>query len=155
MAKSLNSVNLTGYLGGDPRCHTFDDGSRVANLSLAVARQKKENGEWIDDVIWVDVKATAPSGRTGSVDAIENYLGKGSFVCVTGELAPIRHWTDDGGNARTSLAVDHARVTFGPRVEGNGQQRQAAPQQTQQQQYAQPQGSPGQPVYADDNSIPW
>ena len=134
MSKSLNSVSFTGYLGGDPRCHTFDDGSRVANLSLAVAHQKKENGEWVDDTIWVDVKVSAYADRTAAVDAIETYLAKGSFVAVKGELAQPREWTDQNGNTRFTLCVDHAAVTFGPKTDGGGgqpqQQRQAATQQS-------------------------
>ena len=130
MSKSLNDICLTGYLGGDPRCHTFDDGSRVANLSLAVARQKKENGEWVDDTIWVDVKVSAYADRTAAVDAIETYLAKGSFVAVKGELAQPREWTDKDGNTRFTIVVDHAAVTFGPKTDG------AAAQPARQQQKA-------------------
>ncbi len=124
MSKSLNSINLTGYLGGDPRCHTLDDGSRVANLSLAVARQKKQDGEWVDDTIWVDVKVSAGAGYTGAVDTVEKYLAKGSFVAVSGELAQPRQWSDKDGEARFTVVVDHARVTFGPKVDGAPAQRQ-------------------------------
>jgi len=131
MSKSLNDICLTGYLGSDPRCHTFDDGSRVANLSLAVARQKKENGEWVDDTIWVDVKVSAYADRTAAVDAIETYLAKGSFVAVKGELAQPREWTDKDGNTRFTLCVDHAAVTFGPKTDGAG------PQPAKQQKAAQ------------------
>jgi single-strand DNA-binding protein len=139
MSKSLNDICLTGYLGGDPRCHTFDDGSRVANLSLAVAHRKKQGDEYVDDTIWVDVKASAYADRTGAVDAIETYLAKGSLVAVQGELAQPREWTDKGGNTRFTIVIDHADVTFlGSKTDGgNGggqpaqQQRQAAPAQQQ------------------------
>ena len=126
MSKSLNSVSFTGYLGADPKLHTFDDGTTVANLRLAVARSKKENGEFVDDTIWLDVKAF---GR--QAEAIETYLSKGSFVAVSGQLAQPREWEDNNGVARFTMTVDHAQVTFGPRTEaGNGDApapRKAAP----------------------------
>ena len=131
MAKSLNSVSFTGYLGGDPRIHTFDDGSMVANLSLAVSRSKKQDGEFVDDTIWVDVKVNAYADRTGAVEAIETYLRKGSFVCVSGQLAQPREWEDKEGNTRFTIVVDHAAVTFGPKVD-DAPQKQAPAQQAQQ-----------------------
>jgi single-strand DNA-binding protein len=115
MSKSLNVVTLSGYLGADPKVHTFDDGSKVANLRLAVGKSKKQNGEWVDDTLWIDVAA-----RGNQAEAIEQYLGKGSFIMVTGELGQLREWEKDG-ETRHSMQVDYARVTFGPRAEnGNG-----------------------------------
>jgi single-strand DNA-binding protein len=154
MSKSLNLVAFTGYLGGDPRCHTFDDGGRVANLSLAVARQKKENGEFVDDTIWVDVKVSARAGSTGSVDAIEKYLARGSFVAVSGQLAQPREWEDRDGNPRFTIVVDYANVTFGPRTDGGnggngGSQQQAQPAQQQRA------AAPVQSKLADDTDIPF
>jgi single-strand DNA-binding protein len=113
VSKSLNSVNLTGYLGADPQLHTFDDGTEVANLRLAVSRSKKQDGEWVDDTIWVDVKAFGKQAQ-----AIGQYLGKGSFVCVSGQLAQPRTWQDQNGETRYTMVVDHALVTFGPKAEG-------------------------------------
>jgi len=126
----LNSVSLTGYLGADPNCHTFEDGTQVANLRLAVAKQKKQNGEWVDDTIWVDVKCWG-----GQAKAIEQYLAKGSFVGVTGQLGQPREWEDNSGNTRFTMVIDSANVSFGPRVDGGGgdapraAQQQAAPAQ--------------------------
>lgn len=113
MSKSLNSVSLSGHLAVDPRTHTFDDGTQVANLRLAVNNTKKENGEWVDDAIFVDVKAY---GR--QAEAIGTYLAKGSFVCVAGKLAQPRSWTTDDGEKRFSIVVDRADVTFGPKTDG-------------------------------------
>lgn len=112
MSKSLNSVNLTGYLGADPRIHVFDDGAEVADLRLAVSRSKKQDGEWVDDTIWVDVKAFGKQAQ-----AIGTYLTKGSFVCVSGQLAQPRTWNDQNGETRYTMVVDHALVTFGPRTD--------------------------------------
>lgn len=153
MSKSLNSVNFTGYLGGDPRCHTFDDGSRVANLSLAVARQKKQGDSWVDDTVWVDVKVSARPEYTGAINAIEQYLAKGSFVCVTGRLAQPREWADRDGNARFTIVVDHADVSFGPRTDDAGESSQ--PRQAAQQQASAPAAAPLSGEDFDDADIPF
>ena len=143
MAKSLNSISFTGYLGGDPRLHTFDDGTEVANLSVAIARQKKQDGEWVDDTIWVDVKAFG-----GQVAAIGQYLAKGSFVAVTGELAQPRTWEDKDGETRFTIVVDHARVTFGPRT-GDGDEPREPRQEKPKA------AAPAQSDFADDKDIPF
>lgn len=136
MSKSLNSISLTGYLGADPKTHTFDDGTMVANLRLAVARQKKEDGGWVDDTLWIDVKAFGKQA-----EAIDTYLAKGSFIAVSGQLAQPREWAGDDGVARFTMVVDHAQVTFGPRVDGaaNGD---AQPRQAAQQKAAAPAAAP-------------
>lgn len=113
MSKSLNSVSLTGHLAADPRTHTFEDGTSVANLRLAVNNSRKEDGEWVDDPLFVDVKAY---GR--QAEAIATYLTKGSFVAVSGKLAKPRSWTTDDGEKRFSMVIDRADVTFGPKTDG-------------------------------------
>lgn len=145
VATSLNSVNLTGYLGGDPRLHVFDDGAEVCNLSLAVARSKKEDGAWVDDTLWVEVKVFGGQARS-----CDEYLAKGSYVAVSGQLAQPRTWTDANGEVRVSLVVDHASVSFGPRAEGvpakGGDQPPVAPSGAQQ--------GPNE-TEADDDDIPF
>lgn len=129
MSKSLNVCVFSGYLAADPKCHTFDDGNRVANLRLAVNNTKKEDGQYVDDPLFLDVASAA------RVDALEQYLHKGSFVIVTGSLAQPRQWTADDGTTRFTQVIDRAKVTFGPKVEqgvsqapyGGGGQRQAPP----------------------------
>ena len=115
MSKSLNSCNFTGYLAADPKIHTFDNGDTVANLRLAIANQKKVDGEWTDAAIFVDVKAYGKQA-----EAIGSYLAKGSFIAVTGRLAEPRSWQSNEGETRFSMIIDHADVTFGPKSESNG-----------------------------------
>ena len=127
MSRSVNVCTFSGYLAADPKLHEFDSGDKVANLRLAVNNTKKVDGEFVDSAIFMDVKAFG-----GMVDAIGEYLHKGSFVIVTGRLAEPREWEDNNGTARFTMCVDHAQVTFGPRTNGDGEQsapppRKAAP----------------------------
>lgn len=130
MSKSLNVCVFSGYLAADPKFHTFDDGNRVANLRLAVNDTKKEDGQYVDDPLFIDVKAYGARATTRA-----QYLHKGSCVIVNGSLAQPRQWTADDGTTRFTQVIDRAEVTFGPKVEqgvsqapyGGGGQRQATP----------------------------
>jgi single-strand DNA-binding protein len=59
VSKSLNKVMLIGNLGADPEVRSTNNGSRVANLSLATSRQwtdqkgeKQEKTEWHKVICW-------------------------------------------------------------------------------------------------------
>jgi len=141
MSRSVNVCTFSGYLAADPNVHEFENGDKVANLRLAVNNTKKVDGEFVDDALFLDVKAFG-----GMVDAIGAYLVKGSFVIVSGRLAQPREWTDKDGGTRFTMVVDHAAVTFGPKTDG------AAAQPARQQQKAAQEFERG-PV--DDDDIPF
>src|SRR5439155_2646493 len=59
VSRSLNKVMLSGNLGADPEVRSTNNGSRVANLSLATSRQwtgqggeKQEKTEWHRVICW-------------------------------------------------------------------------------------------------------
>lgn len=118
MSKSLNIWHGSGYLAADPKTHTFDDGSTVANLRLAVNNQvkDKDTGEWVDDALFLAVKVYGKAAA-----ACEQWLRKGSFVIVSGRLGKPRHWQDEGsGEHRVTMVIDRAEVVFGPRTQVEG-----------------------------------
>ena len=69
MASSVNKVILIGNLGGDPEIRTFQNGGRVANLSVATSESWKDNNsgerrertEWHRVVMFNEVLAEARS----------------------------------------------------------------------------------------------
>ncbi|MGB3388991.1 MAG: single-stranded DNA-binding protein [Pseudaminobacter sp.] len=93
MAGSLNKATLIGNCGGDPEVRSMDNGSRVANFSLATSEswkdkntgEKKERTEWHRIVVWND----------GLVGVIEQYVKKGSKLYIEGEIQT-RKWEKDG-----------------------------------------------------------
>ena len=115
MSRSLNVATVAGYLGQDPKLHTFDDGNTTATLSVCVNNSKKVNGEWTDVPLWVEVRTYGKR-----CEAIGQYLTKGSFVLASGRLVT-RTWAGDDGNEHTVVVIDSADVTFGPR--GNGSEQ--------------------------------
>ena len=88
----LNKVTLIGNIGADPEFRTFDNGDRVANLSLATSErwkdknsgEKKEKTEWHRVVVF---------GKL--VEIIESYVKKGSKLYLEGQIET-RSWEQDG-----------------------------------------------------------
>src|SRR5579883_96365 len=101
MAGSVNKVILIGNLGRDPEVRTTQNGTKVANLSLATSEnwrdkstgERKEKTEWHRVVIFGTL-----------ADIAEKYLKKGSKVYVCGQLQT-RKWTDQSGQEKYTTEV--------------------------------------------------
>ena len=102
MAGSVNKVILVGNLGRDPEIRSTQDGTRVANLSLATSEtwrykntgERKERTEWHRVVIF----------NERLVDVVEKYVKKGSKLYIEGALQT-RKWTDNAGVEKYSTEV--------------------------------------------------
>ena len=102
MAGSVNKVILVGNLGRDPEIRSTQDGTRVANLSVATSErwtdknsgERRERTEWHRVVVFDD----------RLVDVIERYLKKGSKVYLEGQLQT-RKWTDQSGQEKYTTEV--------------------------------------------------
>jgi len=102
MAGSVNKVILVGNLGRDPEISSTQDGTKVANLSLATSEswrdkntgERKERTEWHRVVIF----------NERLVDVVEKYVKKGSKLYVEGALQT-RKWTDNTGAEKYSTEV--------------------------------------------------
>ncbi len=102
MAGSVNKVILVGNLGRDPEIRSTQDGTRVANLSLATSEswrdkatgERKERTEWHRVAIF----------NERLVDIVEKYVKKGSKLYIEGQLQT-RKWTDNSGAERYTTEV--------------------------------------------------
>lgn len=102
MAGSVNKVILVGNLGRDPEIRSTQDGTKIANLSLATSEtwrdrnsgERRERTEWHRVVIFNDKLA----------EVAEKYLRKGSKVYVEGQLQT-RKWTDQSGVEKYTTEV--------------------------------------------------
>jgi len=102
MAGSVNKVILVGNLGRDPEIRSTQDGTRVANLSLATSEswrdkntgERKERTEWHRVVIF----------NERLVDVVEKYVKKGSKLYIEGALQT-RKWTDNTGAEKYTTEV--------------------------------------------------
>ncbi len=102
MAGSVNKVILVGNLGRDPEIRFTQDGTKIANLSVATSEtwndrasgERKERTEWHRVVIFNDRLA----------DVAEKYLKKGSKVYLEGQLQT-RKWQGQDGQDRYTTEV--------------------------------------------------
>lgn len=102
MAGSVNKVILVGNLGRDPEIRSTQDGTRVANLSLATSEswRDKNTGERREKTEWHRVVVF----NERIVEVAEKYLRKGSKVYVEGQLQT-RKWTDQSGQEKYTTEV--------------------------------------------------
>lgn len=134
---SLNKVQIIGRLGKDPELRYFNDGTAVANLSVATSERwkDKQTGEQKEQTEWHRVVLTARLAEIA-----QQYLKKGALAYFEGKLQT-RKYTDQSGVERyqTEIRCDQMRLLSGrdDQQQGGGapapQQRQAAPAPQRQQ----------------------
>uniref|UniRef100_A0AB39ABS6 Single-stranded DNA-binding protein n=1 Tax=Pectobacterium phage Pappous TaxID=3158140 RepID=A0AB39ABS6_9CAUD len=166
--KGVNKVILVGNLGQDPEVRYLQNGSAVANLTLATSEswRDKQTGEQKEKTEWHRVVLF---GKLAEVAG--EYLRKGSQVYIEGALQT-RKWTDQAGVDRytTEIVVNVGGVmqmlggkkeSGQPASSGGQQGGQGQPQQPQsrtQNQQPQKNDAPAQnnePPMDFDDDIPF
>ncbi len=97
----MNNVNLIGRLTRDPEAIETDNGTKIANLAIAVDRRDRDA-----DPVYVEVKAFA-----ATAEAIVAHKNKGDEVAVEGRLE-LDRWETEDGSKRQRLYVIANRVEF-------------------------------------------
>lgn len=102
MAGSVNRVILIGNLGKDPVVRKLQDGTKVANFSLATSEtwNDKSTGERREKTEWHNIAVL--NDRVSGV--VEQWCYKGRKVYVEGSLQT-RKWTDNSGQERYTTEV--------------------------------------------------
>ena len=102
MAKSLNRVDLLGYLGTDANIKEIADGTSVGEVSVATDYSVKDaSGKWTERTEWHSVVIW------GAASASE-VLVKGARVHLAGRLR-MRSWEKDGERRHKTEVVCNAR----------------------------------------------
>jgi len=102
VAGSVNKVILVGNLGNDPEIRTFQNGGRIANLSLATSEnwKDKSTGERKERTQWHRVVINSEP----LVNLCEKYIKKGSKLYIEGQLET-RKYTDNSGVEKYTTEV--------------------------------------------------
>jgi single-strand DNA-binding protein len=103
---SLNKCMFIGRLGRDPEVKYTQDGTPVANFSIAVSEKWTKNGEKHENTTWVNIVVW-----NKLADLCKQYLAKGREVFIEGKLS-VRSWEDKDGNKRTTTEVVASNVVF-------------------------------------------
>ena len=94
---AINKVILVGHVGKDPEVRYFDNGSAVANFTLATTERGytatngtvvPERTEWHNIVLW-----------RGLAEVAEKYVRKGAKLYIEGKIRA-RSYDDASGNKR-------------------------------------------------------
>ena len=104
----VNKVILIGNLGKDPEVRHLENGTAVANFSMATSESYKDRTsgerktitEWHNIVLW-----------RGLAEVAEKYLKKGDQVYIEGKLKT-RSWEDKDGNTRYTTEVVGDNMTM-------------------------------------------
>jgi single-strand DNA-binding protein len=81
--KSMNRVELIGYLGKDPEIYDYSDGSALAILRVATDKfYQSREGKTVKETQW----HTARLWGKQQIDKFRHYLITGSHILVGGEL---------------------------------------------------------------------
>lgn len=98
---SVNKVIIVGNLGNDPEIRQFQNGGKVATISVATSERwtDKMTGEQREQTEWHRI-----SLFNRLAEIVEQYLRKGSSVYIEGSLHT-RKWTDDKGIERYSTEI--------------------------------------------------
>lgn len=102
MAGSVNKVILIGNVGKDPEIRSFNNGGKVANLTLATSETWKDRntGERKEKTDWHNIAIFSE----GLVGVVERYVKKGAKLYIEGALKT-RKWQDRDGNDRYTTEV--------------------------------------------------
>ena len=101
----LNEIAVMGRLTADPELRRTGNGTPVCSFTLAVERDRKQDGErtadFIDCVAW-----------RGTAEFLCKYFEKGRMVVATGRMQT-RTWKDKHDQTRKETELHAANLYFG------------------------------------------
>ena len=93
--KTINKVEIQGFLGRDAEEKTFESGRTLISMSLATDESyKNDKGEWLTNTTWHNVVYWK-----NKKDENFDFLKKGELISVSGKLNT-RKYTDKSENER-------------------------------------------------------
>ena len=104
---SLNRATIAGRLTRDPELRRTQNGTAVANFSLAVDRDFKDQSTGERAADFIDVVAWRQTA-----EFVSRYVTKGRMAVVDGRIQT-RTWKDKDGKDRKGVEVVAERVYFG------------------------------------------
>lgn len=107
----MNVVQLIGRVGKDPEVRTFNDGGKVANVTLATTERgyKLQNGTEIPEhTDWHDLRF-----KGGLAGIVEKYVHKGDKIAIVGKLQYRQYEKDGQKRMATEVNVEDMELLSG------------------------------------------
>ena len=115
MVRGLSRITVIGNVGQDPEMRYTPNGNAVTEFSVAVNRRSRNrDGEFQDETNWYRISAWGRLGET-----VNQYVTKGSPVCVEGRFW-VRRWTAQDGREGTTNEINANDVVFLGRGDADG-----------------------------------
>lgn len=93
--KTINKVEIQGFLGHDAEVKTFESGRTLINMRIATSEgYKNDKGEWVNTTTWHNV-VYWKNKKEENLD----FLKKSELVSISGKLNN-RKYTDKNGNEK-------------------------------------------------------
>ncbi len=110
MAYAINRAEILGFLGRDPEIRHFQDGNRVATMSVATTERFRDraSNENVDRTEWHNVVVY----QNNLIDDIQKLGAKGCKVFVAGALRTRKYKDRDGNDRHTTEIVVTNRGNF-------------------------------------------
>lgn len=117
MATTQNFAIVSGRVGGSPEIRYLQDGTAVANFSVATSKEWKTDGEKKQKTVWVRVNMWGKQA-----EGLTPYIHKGDFVTVHGTIEEPSAYIDKAtGEARATAQIRMAEFFFMPGNNRNGE----------------------------------
>ena len=118
MAFAINRAEVLGFLGRDAEVRTFQDGARIATMSVATTERFRDraSNENVERTEWHNIVVY----QNNLIDDVQKLGLKGRKVFVAGAMRT-RKWKDRDGNDRytTELVVNNrGNLEFIQRADG-------------------------------------
>lgn len=99
--KSINKVQLIGYVGQQPKNDTLPNGNQILSFSLATSEitKNKNTGEKNKKTDWHQVVFFGETAKTAAI-----FIKKGSKLYVEGKLS-YKTWTNKNGVEVTTTQI--------------------------------------------------
>ena len=111
MARTINKVELLGRVGTDPEMSYTPNGTAITKLRLATDRRRQDGqveADWHTIVCW-----------SKQAEAVNQYIGKGQRIYVSGRLVQ-NSWQNEDGQNRHRTEIHASEVVFLDSNNGNG-----------------------------------
>lgn len=125
MANGVNKVILIGNLGDDPELKYFENGGKIAKVSLATTESYRDrnSGERVDQTEWHRVEF---NDKLAGI--VEQYLKKGSTIYVEGKLKKDTWQDKNDGSTRSLVKIRGLNMVMLDGKGGSGNNAQSTPE---------------------------